>query len=243
MTYYALRHRTPLFIERAKDQALPVDVRDGAGAAATVASGTISIKRPSGDVVSSTALAVSGAGVASYALLATSVPSTLEYAQDWSVVLQVTLTDGTVLDFVRDAHLVARAPRPVIDASDLLRRHSDLLSQYTLAQLQVFVDEAWDAIQWRLLGDGRYPQMVHTSWSFAEPHKALALANVYTDLQTYTSGAGKYSALAEGYEARFERLWGGLNWEVDRDEDGEPDAESEAAVPIIYLFNTGGWGS
>jgi len=236
MTYYAARFRTPLFIDRALDQTLPMDLRDGAGAAAVVTEGTLSVLRPGGDaIVDEEDVDVSAAGVATYPLLATSVPITIDYAQNWSSVWLLTDSDGTVHRIVRDAHLVAGVLHPVIDASDLLRKHTDLLRQYTLPKLQIFVDEAWDTIQGRLLGDGRYPEMVLTAWSFAECHLAESLANAYADMATYTNGKGKYAHMAESYSKKFERLWGGLNWKTDEDQDGIDDGKTQAGEPVILL--------
>ena len=243
MTYYAARYRTPLFVERAKDQTLTLEVRDGAGGQATVASGTLSLFKSDGTaLVNEEDITPLASGSATYDLLAATVPVTLSYTQTWTCRWELTLDDGTKHTFVRDTHLVNRVLSPTIDASDILRRHTDVGSQYTAAQRQTFVDEAWDMLQGRLLGDGRYPQMVLTAWSFAEYHFTLSSHLMFTDLATYSQGRGKYAEMAAWYDTKAEKLYNRLNWKADSDQDGfDDDGAVEAADPVIYLFDTPGW--
>jgi len=236
MASYAAAYRTPNFYRRGFTNALSLVVRDGSGEAATVASGTITVREGTRVAVDGAAITPGASGEATYSLLSTAVPDTLPYSTRWSEQWDLTLDDGTVLSYVRDAHLVRAKPEPRIDAADLLRRHSDIATQYTLAQAQVFVDEAWDTIIGRMVSDGRYPQHVLSTWALAEPHMLLSLAFLFRSASTYTAGGGKYATLATEYAAEFESLWGKVSWMLDTDEDGVADGSTAAAEPVVLLF-------
>jgi hypothetical protein len=239
VTYFADRYATPLFIARAMNQTLSCAVRNGSGEAATVSSGTITIRDGGGALIVDAAAVTGGTG-ATYALSAATVPATLTFNQRWSVEWLLTLSTGDVVRINREAHLVRAVLHPVIDAADLLRRHTDLGTQYNAAARQVFVDEAWDTIQGRMIGDGRYPQTVVSAWSLREAHLALALSYAFRDMSTYTNAGGKYTELMDAYAKDFERQWGRINWLTDTDQDGVPSEETEAAEPVVFLFDTPG---
>lgn len=226
------RYQTPVMISRGEPQTLRLDVRGGAGAAVTVTGGTCTVYDRDGATVKTGAV-VPVAGVATFALVADDT-SGKSYATGWRVSWRVTTADAeTVID--QEAHLVRRPLRPVIDAADLSRRHTTLATQYQAAALQVFVDEAFDEIQARLIGEGRYPQHVFSGWAFRGVHLSLALSRVFRDLATYTQGAGRYIEEAERYQGEYDRGWGQLSTLMDRDEDGKPE-EMDSAEGVVFLF-------
>lgn len=221
-------------VERGRTRSYSLDVRDGAGEAATVTSGTYSVMDSSGAIIASGACTIT-AGVPSFTLLNT-VTASMTYSTEWSI--DWTLVIGGVTYSIRqDAHLVKRPLNPVIDASDLSRRHSDLASQYTLAQLQVFVDEAFDEIQARLIGESKYPHHVFSDWALATPFRSLALSLCFRDLATHTQGRGKYSEEADRYYELYDDQWGQVSFKMDKNEDDVADALKDSGDGVIWMWS------
>lgn len=229
------RYRTPVMIERNRTRSYVLDVRDGAGAAATVTSGTYLVLDQSGATVASGSCTITS-GVPSFSLLG-SVTEAYEYSHEWSI-SWVLLIVGVTHEIRQEAHLVRHPLRPVIDATDLARRHSNITSEYTVAQLQVFVDEAFDEIQSRLIAEGKYPQHVFSDWAIATPHRSLALSFAMRDLATYSTGRGKYSEEADRYHEMYDDQWGQVAFKLDKNQDGVAEEHYEAGDGVIWL-----WGS
>ena len=242
MTTHAARYRTPDFIERERANALTLEIRDGAGAAATVATGTLTVKGDGVTIVDADPVGVGSSGEATYTIAALTLPDTLAYSIRWVEQWELVLDDGALVNIARDAHLVRNRPQPRWDAADLLRRHTDLGTQYTNAQLQVFCDDAFDSMIGRMLGDHRYPQEILSSWVLVEPGISLSLHYALADMSTYTAGAGKYSTLSSEYFDRFDALWGKVNWVLDRAQTGDNDGNSEASEPVVMLFDAPTYG-
>ena len=238
MTYHAASRRLPVRIVRARAQTLSLAVRDGAGAAASVTSGTITIRDPDGVVVVDAAAIVPASGAATYALLAALVPDTYDFSTNWSIEWLLTLSTGDLVDLVEAAYLVRRIPVPPVDQDALVRRHpTDIETQYpTAAARQVFVDDAWEILQGWMLREAELG-----SWQFAETLIAIALGLAYHNAATYTSGRGKYAEMADRYHFGATPVslveYGRLSWGPDTDQDGVADADS---VRVYDLFGVKG---
>lgn len=246
MTYHAASRRLPVRIVRARAQTLSLAVRDGAGAAASVTSGTITIRDPDGTAVVSAQPIVPASGVATYALLAAAVPSSYDFSTDWTIEWNLTLSTGDLVDLVEDAFLVRRIPVPPVDQDALVRRHpADLETQYpTPAARQVFVDDAWEILQGWMLRDGYYPEAALGSWQFAETLIAIALGLAYHNAATYTSGRGKYAEMADRYHFGKDPApislveYGRLRWATDTDQDGIADADTARVFDLYGVKGT-----
>lgn len=221
-------------VERGRTRSYVLDVRNGEGEAATVTSGTYSVMDSSGATIASGACTIT-AGVPSFTMLNT-VTADKTYATDWSIDWQL-LISGVTYQIRQEAHLVRCPLRPTIDGSDLARRHSDLTTQYTAAQLQVFVDEAFDEIQGRLIGEGKYPQHVFSDWALATPLRSLALSYCFRDLATHTQGRGKYSEEADRYYELYDDQWGQVSFKMDKNEDDIADALKESGDGVIWMWS------
>jgi len=224
-------------LEKGRTRTYSLDVRDGAGAAATVTSGTYEVFAPSGVLAASGNCGITG-GVPSFSLLNT-VTADEPFSQEWVLVWTLTVA-GRVDEIRQEAHLVVRPLRPVIDGSDLSRRHSDLSVQYTVAQLQVFVDEAFDEMQAKLIAEGKYPQHVFSDWALSVPHRSLALSFAMRDMATYTQGRGKYTEEGDRYFKLSEHQWGQLVFKMDRNQDDLPEPVMEAGDGVVFMYAGGG---
>jgi len=232
------RIQAPLFIQRAKTQTLRLPVYTD-GEPVTITSGTITIYDESGNKkVDTAAITVDSDGYASYSLSSATIPVTLEPAEDWHVEW-VLLIDSETHTFRQDAALVIRLLYPVITDVDLRRCHADLsnLLPPNKSSWQDYIDEAWDRITHRLLEQGRRPYLIMSPWSLREVHLNLTLALIMTDLETYSTGRGKYAELADRYHKAFEERWGKLTFTYDASHENDMTSatEGESATPIIWL--------
>lgn len=237
----------PLVIQRAADQTLALVVRDGGGPA-TISSGTLTVYDANWTaVVDGEDISTAVPGEARYALDADEVPVELSLSTEWMSVWSLVI-GGTTYEFRRDTVLAYRALKPTVTEADLLDRHHDLraLLPSTRENWQEYLDAAFGQIERRLIADGRRPELIISSWSLFDVHIELTLSNVFRDLETYSTGKGKYAELSDRYRAEYEAHYGQLQFRFyDQSETGKPaDAVGEqAAVPVVYLTGRpAGWG-
>ena len=243
--YRAALARTPHYIVRARDQTLSLFVRKG-GLPAAVASGTITIRDGDGElIVNADPIAVGSDGEATYPLLATSVPDTLEYSCKWSVDWDLVFADGGQL-FPRSAFLLRRELPPAIDASIIggdgsggdteasVGRHDDLVSGgvITLQQIQGHVNEAWDDIQGWLIEDGHPPQKALSSEGLAEMHADWSCHRMFANLATLADGDPGYASERDRYGKAAKDKYGRLQLAQDADQDGTADGTTDNVIPL-----------
>lgn len=235
ITQYSTQTRAPQFLERAKAQTLVLSLFRG-GSQVAITSGTVDVIREDGTkVIDGAAVTVDASGSATYALLAGDTTTSDAFSTRWRVEWTV-VVDGETITYREDAHLVRTSPYFSIGEADLLRRHSDLASLYPEGRTswQHAIDEARDVIWGRLMADARYPYLIVSQWSLREPGLCLALSLVCRELSSYTNGRGRWADLAAHYQACFETLWAGLNFEYDDDQDGDADRR-EGAQAVVTL--------
>ena len=234
-TSYACRFASPDFIERAKAQRLTFEVQYD-GAIVAVSSGTLTLRDAANvSVLDAVAVTVASDGTVYYDLLAASVPASQQVSQRWLEDWTLTFPDGQVHTFRRSAHLILRRLYPCVTVSNLTRRHHDL-RQITPQGLQGYIDDAWDTIILRLIGDGRYPQQIMTPEGLAESHKALSLARAFRD--TALGEDGKYPALSVFWQSEYENECGRWRFTIDHGEDNNPpdsDEEGQSESAVIFL--------
>lgn len=232
-----VRGGLPVIIERGVTQTLSFTLLSS-GSSVTPSAGTITILNAEGTAIVSAAAMTLGAGVATYSLISTLIPATMEPEERWQITLTLTIASLTET-VVKDAVLAIRALHPVVSDTDLTARHSDLLNLLpsTMTNWNTPIQMAYEIIGRRLLAKGRRPWLVMSPWSLYDCHLNLALALVFTDLETYTTGPGKYSELAKKYMAQYESAWGSLEFVYDAGNTGEvKDAKpSVAAITSIWL--------
>ena len=237
-----LSARTPypdyLVRGRAQSVSLPL-YRSGALVAPTQSGSTFSLLDPAGNtVIAASAVTVTGS-VATYAIPAASLPSTLalghQYSEVWSLVLSGE-TDPRV--FRRDAALVLHAAYPVISDADLEGVYSNLTDQFPadVTTAQAYIDEAWKRILGRLESQGVFPDHVVTSWSLREVHIELTLYLVALDFSRAQGGA--WVELAATHKKEFEMAWSRLRFVRGVGGDGQADGpELRPANPGVTYTN------
>lgn len=238
------RQSLPQLIERAQQTVLRVELwRDGA--LVSPSAGQFTAYDEDGTEIVSSASVTITSGVATYAVLASAVPVTLTLSDRWRVkwVLEV---GGVGVTVWQDAALVLRALRPVVSDEDLLRRHYELrvwLSQ-DRSSYQDQRDEAWDAIEGRLLSQGRRPWLIMSPWSLRAVHVALSLAIIFRDASSSASGGmGKYDELAKSYMAEYEAEWDRIVLTYDEDQDDLIDADEQgvSGQPVLMAVQPARW--
>lgn len=242
-TVYTARIAYPDYLERGRAQTVSLPLyRDGALVAPT--SGTFALYDSSGAaIVAAAAVTITGS-IATYPILAASLPSTLAlghgYREDWSLLIA-----SVTRSFRRDAAVVLHAAYPVITDADLVAVYSDLARHLAsgTTTFQSAIDEAWRRVLGRLEQQGVYPEHVVTSWSLREVHLELALHLVCLDFAR--AQGGRWLELQAHHKREFELAWGRLKFVRD---DGAGNAESGAmrtarkGVTFVNQSPRGTWG-
>lgn len=232
----------PAFLVRADTTVLVMDLR-AYGGVLQPSGATISIYDESSQLVVDDAVVTIANDRLTFTVTPAMVPATLSLSDRWQIRWRVTVPDMPAQTITQPAHLCRTQILPVISDYHLLRRHSDLknLLPADQASWQVYLDDAWEDIQIKLLAMGRRPYLILSPYSLKGVHTAMTLARIFRDLSTYTQGPGKYTELASHYEEEAEKLWGALRFDYDHDEDGfvsDEDEKNTAGEPVVYLTAT-----
>lgn len=229
---YTLRHGLPQMIERAKTQTVRASIHlDGVAIAPT--SGTYSLLDDNGAAVVTGAVVLNGTD-GTYSVSSASIPATLSPSDLWQEKWELNL-NGTDYTFYRSAYLVLRVLYPVVTDADLIQRHTELskLKAKNITSYQPYLDVEWEALQRRLIEQGKRPQLVLDSFSLATYHTYRALHVIYLDCAT--SGAVQYLKLAEFYAAEAEKQWSRIQFRYDADEDGVNNDNTQTAESSVFL--------
>lgn len=249
-TVYTVRAPYPDYLVRGRAQTVSLPLyRDGALAAPTASGSTFALlDSAGGDVVAAAAVTVSGS-VASYALDASDLPSSLTLGRGYREVWHLVLPDGSTRDYRRDASLVLYAAYPVITDDDLLGVYSDLGRQLKVGTttFQGYIEEAWKRILGRLEGQGVFPECIVTDWSLREVHTELTLHLVCLDFGR-TAG-GRWLELAASHKKEFEMAWSRLRFATSADGANADGSAMRPANKGVTFLNAsprttwrGSWG-
>jgi len=222
-TVYSVRVAYPDYLERARAQTVSLPIwRDGALAAPSA--GTFTLRKPNGDTLVTGSVTITG-DIATYPVLAASIPATLSLGHGYQELWALTLADGTTQTIPRDAALVKHAARPTLADADLTAIYSDLARHLSssITTFQGKIDEAWKQILGRLEGQGVFPDHIVTYWSLREVHLQLSL---YLTLLDFSTRQGdRWAEMAEGHKREFEMAWARLRFRVSTDDDGLQDSD------------------
>jgi len=185
---------------------------NGAAVAPTASGSTFALYDAAGTALIGPAAITVSSSIATYAILAASLPSTLALGHGYYVVWHLVCADGVTRDYRRDAALVLYAAYPVITDDDLLAVYSNLGNQLQagVTHFQTRIDEAWKRILGRLEMQGVFPEHIVTSWSLREVHIELALYLFCLDC--HAKQGGRWSDLAAQHKKEFELAWGRLKF-------------------------------
>lgn len=222
-TVYSVRVAYPDYLERARAQTVSLPIwRDGALAAPS--SGTFTLRRPNGDTLVTGAVVVAGS-IATYPVLAASIPATENLGHGYQELWELTLADGTTQTIPRDAALVKHAARPTLTDDDITAVYSDLARHMATGDttFQPKIDEAWKQILGRLEMQGVFPDHIVTYWSVREVHLQLAL---YLTLLDFSSRQGdRWAEMAEAHKREFEMAWARLRFRKSTTDTGLQDGD------------------
>jgi len=235
---YSARSRLPVFLTRARDNAIELAVYDAAGDLSAPSSGTVDIYDAAGTkVVDGAAVVVSGSK-ATYTVAAADVPATASFSGQWQVRWLLTMADGVAHTFTESAYLVRWQLKPPASEADLTERHQEIGDLIDSGDdLSQFLRVAWEQIVRRLLRDGRAPSLILDSFALLDLQVYLALSIIYADAASSLSNAGRYADLSKDYTERFEHEWSTITWTYDADGDGlaDPDERGAAGQPSLWL--------
>ena len=235
MTTYSVDSQLPSFYERECSATVTLPVYAGGSSPVVPNSGTFTLYDASKAVVVTGAVTFPG-GVATYSVLAASLPSTASLSGFWQE--EWALTFGTHVEtFRRDAYLCRRLLHNVVTETMLVRRVSDLaaIRPPTITSYEPYIQEAWGIVQRTLLQDGRRPYLCMNDYAFADWSLALTLELAFRDFATYT-GEGRFSTEADKYRADADKAFDKLKLEYDLSEQNVRTAASsgQSAQPVIY---------
>jgi hypothetical protein len=240
-TVYTARFRSSETIERGRLQTLTCPTQR-AGATATPSSGTITIYRPDQTVLVTSAVSVSGPGVAFYTLAA--VTTTAEQlGEGWLVEWSLVMPDTVTHTFRNDAALCRRTLYPVVADADLTQRHSDLpnLLASGVTSYQSYLDEAFATIGNRLIAQGRRPYLIIQPSALREAHVAMALHLIFLDYATSAGDSSRWQVLADHYSRAYTEAWNQLKFTYDEADANKVDATlKKGAASTVWLNGRGG---
>lgn len=238
-TIYAGRIAYPDYVVRGRAQTVSFELyRSGALAAPTQAGSTFALLDPAGNEVVTAAAVTVTANVATYPILAASLPATLALGHGYRETWHLVCADGVPRDYQRDAALVLHAAYPVVTDADLESVYSDLARQRasTVTSWQAYIDEAWKRILGRLEAQGVFPEYVVTSWSLREVHIELTLHLICLDL--FRSSGAKWAELAGMHKKEFELAWSRLKFVRGGGANGQADNDRQVpANPGVTFLN------
>lgn len=235
-TIYTARIAYPDYLVRGRGQTVSLELYRS-GALAPPTSGTFGLY-DAGDrtVVAATAVTLASS-IATYAIGAGSLVSTLAlghgYREEWTLAC----ADGVTRTYYRDAALVLHAAYPVVTDDDLLAVYSDLGGQRnaSVTTFQKYLDEAWKRILGRLESQGVFPEQVVTTWSLREVHIELTLYLICLDFAR-AQGA-RWMDLSAIHKKEFEMAWSRLKFVKGLGADGQADSDAmrSANKGVTYM--------
>ena len=236
MTDYALRAQLPVFLVRNRSNDLAADTRNEDGTQATPASGRISILRDDGTEVQASAAVTIAGGQARFQVAAGTLPPAEPLSDLWQIRWSLTMPDGLDHVFIQSAHHVLFGVNSTVSPDDLTSRHQEasglLAAGQTLGQ---FIEASFEAIQRRLLTNGRRPYLVLEPYVLHEPQLFLSLHMLFLDAHSSVGGDGKYLEMSEHYSEAYERAWSRLSFRYDVDEDGLPNDQRQSGEAVLYV--------
>jgi hypothetical protein len=235
----APRWLLPRFVQLGRAETLDCPLYDSRGQPVAVTAGTFSLLDPEGVAVVDAAAVTVTAGVASYPLLST-------FADDYTLP-QTPWRERWVLDgktYEREVHVCRVAPVAHLTTEELFRMHPQWRKQLQSARTSTTygepVEDAWNEMIRRLLGDNLLPQRTLNWWTLATVHKYWAASLVARDFCADNPNDNRWAAFADAYWKRSQEEYESYTKiQADADEDGiaENPGQLESVEPQLYLTN------
>ena len=233
-TLWSARFTGPSMIERGKAQDLAVTIEE-AGAAASVASATFTLYDPEGTKVKD-AVAATVAGGTVTGSIAGADTTDKDLGRNWLVEFDVTIA-GKVYTFYNDAVLCLSRLYPPIGQTDLIARHSDVVSLVATskANLQDYITTAWADVTSRMYSDAVPFWKFRTPSALRGPLFARCFALIFRDYSTLFDSGDRYAELADRYDESYEREFDQMRSKIDLNEDNTIDGDGVPATASIHL--------
>lgn len=230
--------RIPSSLTRGADNALRMEASVN-GARVAITGGTFSLYGPTGTAIVDAQNVTVSSGVATYTVLAASLPSTLDMGDGYREVWALTYSGGSAVA-TRPAILV-KYPLicPVTQATieGAFPAVSDLMRGNT-THLQGFIDQAWvDAVN-RLLAAGVIPEHIVDVNQIEKPVRAAALANLFRFFSVTQPQVERWPQLVDSFTREAEASWAVyLRSRLDTDQDGVADSSERTNVGGVLRTN------
>lgn len=237
-TAYKSRFDVAEEIARARGATLscPVELD---GAVVEADSGTFTLYDGAGTARVAGSVTTSAAHTATYAIASSAIadlPYGFTYYVEWVLVL------GGETHVFRNTCGIVRETLPCpVSQRDLLDLHGELTSYIQGTgedDLDRWIETAWRYCQRWMQRQGRRASAVLSPADLKELGTVWSLEVLTRDLSTGLAES-HFGELAEHYRAERKRLQGEINWEVDRDGDGQIDAKREAGLSTVFLGTHG----
>lgn len=229
----------PRLLERGQDEIVTLTVYRGASPVRPT-SGTYTLTNESGETVSSGAVSVDSAGVASYTVAGASTTSrdySDRWLEEWALVI-----DGKTERIQCDAMNVRRKLYNVVTQDTLKKLHPQIVAELLGPESPDFsaqIDEAFETFERDLIEKGNRPNLILSPWSARACVLALTLAILFRDAVTNANGeSDRFRDLASSYRKEYESRFPKLTYRVDESEDGIVSDRRPAAAPVVFLSST-----
>jgi len=228
-------HDLPRFVRRSRAYTFSLDSLDSDDGSSTVATACdYSLFDSDGVAVIDGEACTIASGVASYALTAVKLDGedfSAGYWEEWEATI-----GGERYIFEREFYLVRRVPKPVIRDTDLVAVHSDILAELPpgAETWSGKRSEAWSQLLTYLIAKGHNPARIRNLVALRPVHVQWTIALIAEDLDTRTSGPGKWTKRALSARAAVKETLDSLGLEMDDDDDGTID-DVESAEPGVFL--------
>lgn len=241
---YRLRSSSALLLRRAVAQTLRAEVWDDSALAAPT-SGTISIWDGSDTVIVDAAAITVAGNVATYPLLAATVPATLAYSDTWRAQWSLVLGGQTEV-FDQPAALVRNVFRAPVVPGDLIRLHSEFGGGRELDPQQEaegptlgeFITEAEIWIEDELWRMGRRAELVLDSGRLRAPCLAKALEVAFRWASTFAQDGSQLLKLADRYEQEAGAAFGRVQFRYDAEQTGKPASAPKLPGVSAYFLSS-----
>ncbi len=233
--YLAPRIRIPDILERGRayNAELPI-YRNGALVAPD--SGTFRLVDANGaDIVAESSVTIT-ADIATYAILAGDLPSTLDFSDSYMMFWKLTIA-GEVHEFKRPCALARSAIYPVVSDLDLEAEYSsiDNLLKSPATTFQDKIDEAWVRVIQRVRDQGNLEYLIMSPESLRSCHLNLTLYLIFKDASSTGMGLDNtYMDHAREHRSMYENDFKRLQFKYDINEDGKVDKNKRAGYPVIF---------
>lgn len=238
---YRPRIARPQLLVRDRAQTIRLEVWDDLALIEPTA-GTVTVYDGNGDVVTTGAATIT-ARVATLAISAATLPTTLALSDAWRITWELTI-DGAAQRFDQMAALVRAGWLETVTPGDLIARHQELAAGRELDPQQEggattlggFIEEASTELFTRLWTDGKRPWLILDTWTTRRFVIPQALALAFRWASTFSEQTSRLAATADTYDEAASKAYDVLQFRYDAAETGSvADAVRISAADMAIL--------